>query len=92
MRKLRPRPQLGAVVVNGPDAQTATGGEAAEDRDAAADAQVDEERVGVDDAAGGEGGAARVVGREQRGRVLRVAEWEVHEDALQTKGEKGVLV
>ncbi len=82
--EVTPRPQTGAIVPQSPNTQDAAAQQAPEHRDAAADAQVDVQRVREDDGARGQGGAGQVVGGEQAGGVLRVCEREVHEYALES--------
>lgn len=82
--KLTPSSEAGTKIPQRPNPQDAAAQETAQKRDAAADAQIDVERVREDDGAGGQCGATQVVGGEQRGGVLRVREGEVHEYTLKS--------
>ena len=81
--KLTPGPQARALVVEDEHADDAHDAEPRQQGDALVDAEVDEERAGEEDAAAGHGGAEEVVAGEEGGRVLRVRQGHVDENALQ---------
>lgn len=82
-RELGSRSQAGAEIPQGPDADDTAAQESTQDADTPSDAQVDVERVCVDDGARGQGRTAQIVRGKQTGRVLRVRQGQVHEDALE---------
>jgi hypothetical protein len=81
--ELRPGSQVRTPVPEDEDTDDATDSQAAEQANTRADAEIMEQRCREVDCAGGDGGAGKVVAREQRGRILWVCQVDVQEDTLE---------
>lgn len=81
--KPTPSPQPRSNKIKRPNAADTSTRQTGQQTDALAHAQMGEERMRKHDGTRGEGGAAEIIGGEERSRVGRVGEGHVQKDALE---------